>query len=276
MATKRILVSLSGSPYTRAAIDHAIELAKRHDADLTGVTVVDSDRLARVGPIPIGGGAAASDLTRYREEISAERVEQCIAQFQDECRQASLACSVVRETGDALNELISLWRYHDLTIMGLRGLFEYGVVHNPDDVLIRLVTRGIRPILAVSDAFRPIKRVLIAYNGSLEAAKAMKRFAQMQLWVQPAVRVVCYQQQADDAARLLSDAANYLSAHGIDAEYEASDVDPRDGIIQDIDAKGIDLVVIGSTARSWIARQVLGDTVLYAIRHAAIPLFLAR
>ena len=46
---KRILVALSGTPFTDSAISHAIELAKVHDAQLTGVTVVDPTQLESVG-----------------------------------------------------------------------------------------------------------------------------------------------------------------------------------------------------------------------------------
>ena len=41
---KRILVALSGTPCTPSAIAHSIDLAKQHNAELTGVTVIDPDR----------------------------------------------------------------------------------------------------------------------------------------------------------------------------------------------------------------------------------------
>ena len=40
---KRILVALSGTTCTTSAIRHAVELAKEHDAELTGVTIFDPD-----------------------------------------------------------------------------------------------------------------------------------------------------------------------------------------------------------------------------------------
>ena len=44
---KRILLGIGGTPYTSVAIQRAVELAKRFEAEITGVTVLDLDRLRR-------------------------------------------------------------------------------------------------------------------------------------------------------------------------------------------------------------------------------------
>ena len=53
---KRILVALGGTEYATAATSHAVELAKAHGAELTGVSVLDQERLTATGPVPLGGG----------------------------------------------------------------------------------------------------------------------------------------------------------------------------------------------------------------------------
>ncbi len=69
---KRILVALSGTQYTGAAIRHALELAGLHDAQVTGVTDVDLAKVANVGPVPMGGGAAASELMEHRLKLTVD------------------------------------------------------------------------------------------------------------------------------------------------------------------------------------------------------------
>ena len=59
---KRILVALSGTSCTPSAIAHGVELAKEHNAELSGVTVIDPNRLKDVGPVPICGASAAHEL----------------------------------------------------------------------------------------------------------------------------------------------------------------------------------------------------------------------
>ena len=273
---KRILVALSGTPFTDSAIKHALELAKIHQAELTGVTDVDLSRIADVGPVPIGGGAAATGLTEHRLQITQEHIEKTISDFEKGCAQAGMVHCIDRETGDPFEHLSDQWRYHDLTIAGLRGLFEYGVVHSPDDEIIRLLSKGVRPILAVAKEYRQIKKALITYNGSMESAKAMKRFVQMRLWPDVEVQLVCFDKPADGAEKLLSESKSYCRAHGIDAIAEHVEGSPRDVILDFAEQIQADLIVLGSSSRARLLKQLLGDTVLHCLRNADIPLFLSQ
>ena len=79
----RILVGLGGTPDASVSTATAIELAKQYDARLTGVTVVDLSKLRRVGPVPVGGGAAAEELREHRIAATHERVEACLQERVD-------------------------------------------------------------------------------------------------------------------------------------------------------------------------------------------------
>ncbi len=273
---KRILVALSGTPFTEAAVRHAVELAERHGAELTGVTVVDLARLANVGPVPVGAGAAAHELVEHRLQLTEQHVRESIALLERACGDAGLHHAVLRETGDPFECLISAWRYHDLTVAELRGLFEYGVVHSPDDTLVRLIARGVRPILAAARTWRPVRRVLMAYNGSMESAKAIKRFVQMRLWPDVTLKIACFELERTQAATLLADAAAYCRAHGYEAQCEALGGHPHERLLAHAREWEADLIVMGSTSRARILRHLLGDTVLHAVRHAEVPLFLSQ
>ncbi len=273
---KRILVALSGTPFTATATKYALELAKLHKAEVTGVTDVDIAQLMKVGPVPVGGGAAAASLAEHRIHVTEEHVEQAIQDFEQACADARMIHCIDRETGDPFERLTALWRYHDLTIAGLRGLFEYGTVHNPDDLLIQLIAKGVRPILAVARNYRPIRRVLVAYNGSMESAKALKRFIQLSLWPDITLKIVCFDMTADEAKPLLTDAAVYCRAHGLDPETELVEGSPRDGLLEHAGQWQADLIVMGSSSRARIFKHLLGDTALHAVRNAEVPLFLTQ
>ena len=249
---------------------------RRHEAAVTGVTVMDLAHLTDVGPIPIGGGAAAHSLEEHRLTITRQRVEAEITNFEHACANAGIDYGVDREDGDPFELLTQLWRYHDVTIIGLRGLFEYGLVHQPDDVIIRVIHHGVRPIIAVAREHRTIRRVLMAYNGSHESAMAMKRFAQAHLWPDLTVKVACFGFEDAKAVPLLADAARYLRAHGYDPECESLPGYPKEGLLKHSKQWHADMVVMGSTSRSRIMKLVLGDTALEALIHAEVPLFLSQ
>ena len=181
---RKILLGLGGTPYTTVAIQCAVELAKRFEAEITGVTVLDLGRLttvhlAREETVP---------AALHRVLLTREQVEETINAFESACVAEGIKYRVKQEENETSFDLmISLARYHDLMIFGLRSIFEYNVsavdlsVEEPKDTLARLIAAGVRPIIAVSDAFRPIRKVLIAYSGSMESAKTMKRFVQMRM-----------------------------------------------------------------------------------------------
>jgi len=271
---ERILVALSGSPFTPSAVRHAIDLAERHDASITGVTVMNLAELANVGPVPIGGGAAAASLTHQRIELTRERIERTVADFERACGQAGVPHRVEQETGSALDLIMRLWRIHDLMVFGLRALFEYGIVHHPDDQLLRMSRAGVRPVLAVAETPRPIRSALLAYNGSRESAEAMKRFAQTNPWGLESIEIACFRGGKGDQDELVEEAAAYCRDHGLAAEPHVVDASARERLVPFAQERKVDLIVMGATTRSRLAEFLLGDTVLKAIRTSPLPLYI--
>jgi len=277
---KRILVALGGTRYTPFAISRAIELAQEHQAEVTGVTVVDVRRLSRVGPVPLGAAASARELREFRLQVVREQVAQAEDEFTSACRQAGVQYQLRHEEGNSFESMASCARYHDLMIFGLRSLFEYDfeydLVHDPHDSLIRLVTRGVRPMLAISPDLRPIRRVLIAYSGSMESAKTFKRFVQLRLWTQAQLRIVTFEHQVDEAEQLVGDAANYCRAHGLEPEEAFVPDSAKDHLLPYAAEWGADLIVAGNSAKNLLLRQVFGETALNLIANSDRPLFLSQ
>jgi nucleotide-binding universal stress UspA family protein len=274
---KRILVGLAGTTYTPVAIERAITLAKAHDAELTGVTVLDASRVrrpGREGPPAREDGDAISDR---RIAITQASITQSIRDFEAACRTANIVHRVVAESGDAFTRLVDLARYHDLMVFGLRSVFEYDfLADDPESLLIRLVSAGVRPLIAVSDKYRSISRVLIAYSGSMQSAKAMKRFVQMRLWPGAELKIVTFHPSDDKAYELLQAAEDYCRAHGFRVSHQSNPGDPKVLLLAAATLWQADMLVMGNSARSVLLRKVLGDTLVATLRDTEIPLFLAQ
>jgi nucleotide-binding universal stress UspA family protein len=273
---KRILVGLGGTEYTGAAIKQAVTLALEHDADVTGASIIDEARLTYSGPVPIGGGHYAHELANDRMEKAKERSERAVQEFTDACHAAGVRHQVLHEIGEPFTLLIDQARYHDLMIFGLRSLFEYDLVPDPHNALVQLVQAGVRPLIAVSKGFYAVKKVLIAYSGSMESAKAMKRFVQMRLWPEAKLRIVTFEHQADKAEQLVGDASDYCRAHGFEVETAVVPDSPKDHLLPYTEEWGADLTVVGNSAKNLLLRRIFGETALHAIQNANRPLFLSQ
>ena len=240
------------------------------------MTVVDTKQLTQVGPVPLGGGAYAAKLREQRLTVTEERIEEAIEKFKGKCEESDIPTKIERETGDPFEAMIAHARYNDITIFGLRSLFDYGFTSEPKDALIRLVSQGVRPIIAVSPEFRTIRKVLIAYSGSMESAKAMRRYVQLNPWCNVSLRIVHFGKNDDNAAQFLKDAAEYCRDHGFPTETETVENSARDHLIEYAQQNNMDLIVMGNSIRNLILRHLLGDTVLNAIQRSDRPLFLAQ
>lgn len=273
---KRILVGLGGTEYATSATNHAVALALAHDAQLTGVSVLDEGRLTATGPVPIGGGHYAHELAVHRLQRGQELVEWSIKEFVEACQAAGVRHRVLREIGEPFTLMINEARYHDLMVCGLRSLFEFDLVPDPLDSLVRLVQSGVRPLLAVSQGFHPIKKVLIAYSGSMESAKTMKQFVQMRLWPGSTIRLVSFADGGRDAGQLVADAAEYCWSHQLEVETDRVNGSPKEKLLPYAGSWGADLTVIGNSAKNLLLRRIFGETALHAIRNADRPLFLSQ
>ena len=273
---KRILVGLGDVESSGAATQQGVELAKRHGAEITAVTVVDHNRLDNVGPVPIGGGGAARQLREYRRKITRDAIEKAIGHFKLACNEAGIRFRLICEEGEPFDRMISAARYHDLIITGLEHLFEHGVIDEPPDELVRLVECGVRPLLAVGGVSRPVHKALIAYSGSMESAKAMRRFCQLRIWPDVKLRIVTFDGARGDPEKLLADAAAYCGAHGLQAETEQSADAARDGLLEHARQWDTDLIVLGNSARSLLMKKLFGQTALHVITNTDRPLFLSQ
>lgn len=274
---KRILVGLAGTTYTPVAIERAVTLAQTHDAEVTGVTVLDARRVRSLGGAVPPPWENADAIRDRRMAITEARIAQSIRDFEAACQTAEIKYHVVEESGDAFTTIIDLARYHDLMVFGLRSVFEYDfLAGDPKSLLIRLVGAGVRPLIAVSEKYRSISRVLIAYSGSMESAKAMKRFVQMRLWPGAELKIVTFHPSDSKAYELTLPADEYCRAHGFRVTHQSNPGDPKWLLLAAATMWQADMIVMGNSARSVLLRKVLGDTLLGTLRDTQIPLFLAQ
>lgn len=271
----RIHVGLGGTDYTPTAIRYAVELAQAHQAEIQGATVIDRRRLNEIASATEAGIHVLDEMRRL--ERIEQRQERSVADLESACVAAGVTHTVARASGDPFEKMISLARYNDLMIFGLRSLFESDFLEGDGSVaLSRLVSTGVRPILAVSSQYRPIRRVLLAYSGSIESASTIKRFVTSQPWSGLSFKLITFEHSPEEAQILLSDMASYCRAHGHDAEIEYVAGSPKYKLLESANDWDADLIVLGSSARRLWLKRLLGEAAMHVIRHADIPLFLGQ
>lgn len=272
---RRILVGLGGSPLSETATRYAVELAAAHSAEVTAVTLMGLASFDGDGFYLTGAASEVKEWDDQRDRLTQDGLEESVEAFERACMGADVPHRVLWESGDPLDRFVSTARYHDLVICGLRGLLDYGITAHPTDALVRLIRRGTQPILAVAEAHRRIRRVLIAYSGSPESARALRVFVQLRVWPGCELSVAAFGEDASAADRLLEDAAAYCEAHGYTPRLHHSPKPAVHAILETARAWAADLIVMGDGAHGVLARKILGDTLSHVVRQADRPLFLS-
>ena len=273
---KRILVGIADRSYTISATRHAIDVARQSGASLTGISVLDYVTLSTSGPVPIGASQMANEWRDQKCKQTETIIRDSFDAFARLCDDSCVEYKTAVRTGDPLHELVELSRYHDLVVVGLRHFFEHGLIPDPPDGLVKLVSSGVHPMLTVSDDYRPIYRVLIGYSGSVESARTLRCFAHhRELWPDAAVRIVSFGTADSDGPTRLIDARNYMDDHGIATEIKFIEGSAK-RLLQSAEEWKADMIVLGNSAKSLLRRRVFGETAWKTIRESEIPLFLAQ
>jgi nucleotide-binding universal stress UspA family protein len=131
-------------------------------------------------------------------------------------------------------------------------------------------------MIAVSREYREIKRVLLAYSGSPESAKTIKRFVQSRLWPGVKLLLLTCEQSSKEAESLLGDMAEYCTAHGFDVDREHSQESPKNRILEAAAEWDADLLVLGNGVRNLWLNRILGSTTLHVVQNADRPLYLSQ
>lgn len=269
-------MGLSGAGNEDPAVNCAMDLARRHGAALTGIAIVDP---RRIESLLVPASLRVSPYGRLAAAGAIEEAQRCargsLEAFESACATEALRSRPIQATGHLLPTLIAHGRYHDLLVLDLRGFFDHGGVHEPQGALFQLFTSGVRPIVAVTERPREVRRALVAYHGTPDAAGAMRRFVQLRLWPELELHLACFERTPAESEALLRDAAEYCREHGFDPQIHYDGGAARKNLLPMAASLNSDVIVLGSSPRSLLLRQILGDTLLTAIRSSDRPLFLS-
>jgi nucleotide-binding universal stress UspA family protein len=270
---KRLLVQFTDRASVQSIIRHAVEISEAHEASVTAQAVLDPASL-EVGPVPLGAGDSARELLEHRTKTTRDLLNEACDAFRQACESRRLTFDIVHEQGNAWEMLADRARYHDLTITGQRNVLHHGVLPESDVELLHVVRSGVRPIMAVPPEYREIQRVMICYSDSAESAQTMKRFIQFNLFPQAQVRMITLDYHESVAAHMLESAASYCATHKRKVEIDHVAGRPQDQVLAYAEGWNADLIVLGSSARSYWARKIFGETTQRVLEEATCAMFL--
>jgi nucleotide-binding universal stress UspA family protein len=268
---KTILVHLDENPRRADRLRVGFELAERFDAHVVGLFAIGA------AYIPSFAMAEAGPLVR---EIERRSRREAAAAAENELRRLerragkSERCLSSQEVTPALYLNA---RYADLVIMSQP---------EPEQRLERATVEDVilscgRPVLLLPYAGRfqgEFKRVMVAWNASREAARALTDALPL-LQAAQSVEVVAFEPEDADHGEVPSaDIALYLARHGVKASaarQSAKSLDVGSQILSRAADANAELIVMGAYGHSRLRETVLGGATRSLLDSMTVPVLMA-
>ncbi|WP_321503328.1 universal stress protein [Breoghania sp.] len=282
---EKIVVLVDGSIYSKSVCEHAAWVAARTGAAITLAHVLDRrdgpDTVDYSGSLALGARSALlaelSDLDEKRAKLARERGRAILEDARAVVEEAggSDVTTLLRH-GDIVETMAELEKDASVIAIGKRGeAADFAKLHLGSN-LERIARAATRPLFVASRAFRPINKVLIAYDGGASAMKAVDHVARNPLYAGLQITLLTVGVDSQELRKKLDDARAILRAGGIEAVCDVRN-GAADAIISGmIEEEGIDLLLMGAYGHSRIRTLIIGSTTTEMLRSCKVPVVLFR
>jgi nucleotide-binding universal stress UspA family protein len=281
----KIIALVDGSSYSASVCEHAAWVSQRTDAPVELIHVLGrreaADTHDHSGAIKLGARTA---LLNELAELDAQRsklISQKGRAILEDAR-AILDKHGVNEIttrlrhGDIVEAVAEVEKDARVIMIGKRGEAADFAKGHLGSNLERIVRACHKPVFIASRAFKPISKVLVAYDGGASAMKAVDHIARSPLFQGLSVHVVTVGSSTAEVVTVLENAKTMLMVAGIFAETSILPGQPETALGRLVDEAQFDMLVMGAYGHSRIRSLVIGSTTTEMIRSCKVPVVLMR
>ncbi|MBM9595967.1 universal stress protein [Roseitranquillus sediminis] len=282
--TERIIALVDASIYARSVCDHAAWAAARTGLEVELLHILGRreapERQDLSGAIALGARSALLQELSALDEQRARLAQTHGRAILDDARaileSAGVTARASLRRGDIVETVAEREREAAFVLIGKRGEAADFAKGHLGSNLERVIRTAKTPIFVASRAFRPIKRMLIAYDGGASAMRAVDHVSRSPLYVGLSVTVVTVGTPSEQARRALEDARAMLAAAGLEAETRVLSGQADAALGEVVEQEGFDMLVMGAYGHSRIRSLIIGSTTTEMIRSCKVPIVLVR
>lgn len=272
---KDILVHIDNSAECKHRIKAAIQIASLHQAHLTGVFVVYTPYMPVYAEVQFGG-----ELLEENRRVMLEYAQEARGYFEKQVRKADIPWEWSLREGDLATTLAEHARYYDLLVLGQTNPDnEYlGSDYIHDVVFESALPCLIVPYVGFDHAIG--KRVLVSWNASREAARALKDSLPL---LQHAEQIEVL--SIDPKRNLVNegdvpgmDISKHLARHDLKVENHVCYSDSAsigDTLLSRVTDFDTDMIVMGAYGHSRLRETILGGVTRHLLHHMTVPVFMS-
>lgn len=277
---RSILLPLAEGSLASAAGNYAYWLAQKEGSSIHALAIVDIKSFE----IPVFGtpdgfmpsvvSAPIEESQTLMQEMTALAKER-LEQFTKECAARGIRCSTDIKTGMPGEIVAQEAVAHDIVIMARAGYSPTGSEQRLDDFIPLVIRGSIRPVLVAGRVFREVRQLLVAFDGSIHAARALMVAAELGSQSGVHCTLINVAGSEEVGKQLLTSAEAYLYHHGVTPKRQVVlGNKPSDIICELVGSTGTDLLVMGAYGHSPIREMIFGSTTEKVLSHCGCSVVL--
>jgi nucleotide-binding universal stress UspA family protein len=274
---RSILIGLDGSDDGRAAVDLGLRWAKDFDAKAIGLAVADEPGVLSL--TATAGESAFADVVigPSIEDVRRDAAE-ALRSFAERCEAEGVRHEAREETGTPFEQFLIEAQRSDIVVLGTRAHYEYRWRESADETLEKVLRGCPRPVVTVPARPSDGEIVVVAYDGSAQAARALYALEASGLARSRPIHVVSVFPDRSQAEAVSSRAIDFLLAHDLDprAIPISSAAAPAGALLEQVRRLGAGLLVMGAYGRSVFHEFFLGSVTRSALVCGTVPVFCDR
>ncbi|WP_304618377.1 universal stress protein [Paracoccus sediminilitoris] len=283
--TNKILALVDGSAYSESVCHHTAWIAGRLSASVDVMHVLGRRETGAgqnlSGALTLGARSAllaelsAADETRAR---LAQTKGRAILEDAQKILESDGTGPVVPHLrkGDLLEAVREVEPDLRAIVIGKRGEGADFATGHLGSNLERIARASKVPMVVASRSFKPITKVLVAFDGSPSAMKAIERMSTSPVFEGLEITLLYVDNGSGRIGSRMDDAVAALEAAGLTAIARTIKGEPDEALQQIVATEGFDLVVMGAYGHSRIRSLIIGSTTTAMVQAVKIPVLLYR
>ena len=289
---KSILIAVDDSKASQAALTCGIWLAKTIGAKVKGLYVEDVTRLLEWEPVELMGAAigATSIVPHVKPTIEEVEIEKQFIEeytrleelFKTTCKNASLEESLtgsfLKKRGKVSELVYDEAKTVDLLVIGRRGQTYPTQSKEPGPIAEFLLRNTTKPVLVVPPDAQLTGHMLIAYDGSKSAQRALAIGATLASLENFEVRVLSIADDIETADKPLTVAKQYLSSYNLKTSYVVGfgEAKPWKEILEQAKNFKAGMIVVGAFGDNKLLELLFGSTTKEVLMESTCPVLLCK
>lgn len=284
----KIILCTDGSPYSQVSYEYTAWLARRMDVEIEVLYVTDL-RKEQTAKSPDFSGSIGVDAYQQlldklvtiesdRAKLNQKRAKYILQQAESFFSSKEIEkIKLTHETGFLVDLFPKFESNADLIILGKRGEAANFATDHLGVNMERIVRSSHKPCLVTPRKFKPINKVLLAYDGGKSCQKALDYLIKLPMFSDLELHIITIANRDKKAAiQHLKTVEKITALANFDPTCQLLTGEPEEKMQRYVENHNIDFLIMGAYGHSRIRHLVIGSTTAQILRSSHIPVLLFR